>query len=114
MPKKAASSSKVRTSNVEESISLTPIPVTEGETITLTYDGMLAKNGAQTVYTHLGYGSNDSWSQIEDIQMRKVSKGWSCDILPKGGRINFCFHDGANNWDNNYGHNWSITIHDGN
>lgn len=112
MPRKAAKH-KTQTSVVEEGISITPIPATEGETISITYDGLLAKSGAEKVYTHLGYGSNDNWTDIEDIAMSRIPQGWTCDILPKKERLNFCFHDGANNWDNNYDHNWSITIHNG-
>lgn len=112
MPRKPAKH-KTQTSVVEEGISITPIPATEGETISITYDGLLAKSGAENVYTHLGYGSNDSWTGIEDIPMSRIPQGWTCDILPKDERLNFCFHDGANNWDNNYGHNWCVTIHNG-
>jgi hypothetical protein len=113
MPRKATTKRKTKTSEVVEGISITPIPATAGETITITYDGLLAKSGAGTVYTHLGYGDNDSWANIEDVVMSNIPQGWTCDLLPKGERMNFCFHDGANNWDNNYGHNWSIGLHNG-
>jgi hypothetical protein len=113
LPRKATPKNKARSSIVEEGISITPIPATEGETITITYDGLLAKSGAKSIYTHIGYGSNDHWADIEDIPMSRLPHGWTCDILPKKERMNFCFHDGANNWDNNYGRNWSISIHNG-
>ncbi|MDX9873009.1 MAG: carbohydrate-binding protein [Clostridia bacterium] len=113
MPRKPAAKSKAGLTEVVEGISITPIPATAGETITIRYDGLLAKSGAQSVYAHLGYGHNDSWDNVEDIVMTNVPQGWTCDILPKGERVNFCFHDGADNWDNNYGYNWSIMIHNG-
>lgn len=112
MPKKTAKSNKIHSATAE-GISITPIPATEGDTLNIAYDGLLTKSGALTVYAHLGYGSNDNWVDIEDIAMRNIGKLWTCDILPKDSIVNFCFHDGANNWDNNYGRNWSISIHDG-
>lgn len=112
MPRKSSNSNKIH-SSIVEGISITPIPATEGDTLNITYDGLLAKSGAQKVYTHLGYGSNENWLSIEDVVMSNIGQKWTCDILPKDNIINFCFHDGANNWDNNYGRNWSISIHDG-
>lgn len=92
------------------------MPVTLGETVQISYEGLLSKSGAGQMYTHLGYGSNEGWSNIQDIPMSMSDKGWYCDLVPDAStaaRLNFCFHDGANHWDNNYGHNWSLTIHNG-
>lgn len=114
MPRKTtAADPKKRTAVVEEGVSISPMPVTMGEIVTVNYDGLLAQNGATSIYTHVGYGKNDKWDYIEDIPMIKASEVWSCNILPKDARINFCFHDGANHWDNNYERNWSLTVHDG-
>lgn len=108
-----AQTNKERTSVIDEGVSVTPVPITEGETLTIKYDGLLAKNGATNVYAHLGYGDSHHWQEIEDIPMNYAKTAWTCEIIPKAERINFCFHDGANNWDNNNGRNWSLTIHNG-
>lgn len=113
MIRKASPSNKIKTATVEEGVSISPMPATEGETITISYNGLLANSGASMVYAHLGYGSSDNWRQIEDIAMSKLQGAWNCQVLPKGERMNFCFHDNANNWDNNYGRNWSLGIHNG-
>jgi len=111
--KRAAVNLKNRTSFVDEGVEITPIPVTEGESITIKYDGLLAKSGADRVYTHLGYGSSEQWKNIQDIPMMNTKDGWTCEAVAQEKRLNFCFHDTANNWDNNNGNNWSITVHNG-
>jgi uncharacterized membrane-anchored protein len=98
---------------VEEGVSVTPIPATLGEVVAVNYDGILAQSGAESVYMHMGYGSNEMWINVQDVVMQKNGATWMCQITPDDARMNFCFHDGANHWDNNYGHNWSIAIHDG-
>jgi len=113
MIRKPTPKNKVQTAVVEEGVSITPMPVTEGEAVSINYDGLLAQSGASKLFTHVGYGSSENWIQVQDIPMEKVQDGWNCEIQPKGNRLNFCFHDGANHWDNNYGRNWSISIHDG-
>lgn len=118
MPRKAAgtAANKVRTVNIEEGVNISPMPVTLGEPIQIAYEGLLARSGAAQVYTHLGYGNNESWSDVRDIPMSEAAKGWHCNLTPdvsSAVRLNFCFHDGANHWDNNNGHNWSLTIHNG-
>ena len=113
MIRKASPSNKIKTAVVEEGVAISPMPATAGEIVTINYDGLLAKSGVAKVYAHIGYGSSDNWKQVEDIVMSDMQGTWNCQVLPKGERLNFCFHDGANNWDNNNGHNWSIAIHDG-
>lgn len=113
MPAKTAAKSKTGLAETVDGIKITPIPATAGETITITYDGTLAQNKAHIVYAHIGYGHNDSWSDIQDVPMTKKPRGWTCAVTPQGDKMNFCFHDEANNWDNNYGRNWSIHIHHG-
>lgn len=92
----------------ENGISIEPHPVKKGEKVVINYEGLLAKNGADQVYLHMGYGSNDRWHDIMDVPMRHNKEGWSCFFVPQYDTINFCFHDSANNWDNNNGCNWSI------
>lgn len=99
---------------VDEGIEISPIPVTQGDSITIKYNGQLAKNGADTVYAHVGYGTGDDWHNIQDIAMMSTKDGWVCNTsATEEERLHFCFHDSAHNWDNNEGRNWSITVHNG-
>jgi len=104
---------KKQTTYVEEGVSITPMPVTMNETVSISYDGLLAQNNAGSIYLHVGNGLSDYWTNIQDVSMEKENDVWTTNVLPLGARMNFCFHDGANNWDNNYGHNWSFTVHNG-
>ncbi|MDK2824665.1 MAG: hypothetical protein PWQ67_1544 [Clostridia bacterium] len=79
-----------------------------GEEIRVGYNGLLAQNGAEQVYLHVGYDNN--WHDLEDIPMQKDVDGWYCEFIPQYSEVNFCFHDSANNWDNNNGSNWSIKL----
>ena len=114
MIKKTAVETSKHSSIVEEGVEVSTIPITAGEKLTIRYDGLLAKSGADMVYTHLGYGSSNQWMSIRDIPMKNTKKGWTCEAPAQEQRINFCFHDAADNWDNNNGLNWSITVHNGN
>ncbi|HHZ16954.1 MAG TPA: carbohydrate-binding protein [Peptococcaceae bacterium] len=104
---------KRQTAQIDHGISITPMPITMNEEVTITYDGHLAQNNAQAVYLHVGSGDVRSWENVQDIQMEKVNDAWVANIVPTDSRLNFCFHDGANNWDNNYNLNWSVTVHNG-
>lgn len=104
---------KRQTAVVENGVSITPMPVTMKETVTITYDGLLAQSGAALIYAHVGNGNNSYWDNVQDIPMKMENKVWSANLKPADSRLNFCFHDGANNWDNNNGYNWSLTIHNG-
>ncbi|UZQ86194.1 carbohydrate-binding protein [Thermoclostridium stercorarium] len=73
------------------------------------YDGLLAKCGAEDVYTVVGYGSNSNWENVQTIRMNRVGNTFQADIpaIP-GKNINIAFKDGANNWDNNSGMNYTF------
>jgi len=95
-------------------VNVYPTPITLGEHINIVYDGLLHNSGAQEVYLHMGYGSADSWNNIQDTKMIRTGRGWEQTFeVNDPTRLNFCFHDNANNWDNNNGHNWSFEIHHG-
>ncbi|MGI6144961.1 MAG: carbohydrate-binding protein [Clostridia bacterium] len=107
------SNNKQQTAYVGEGVSITPMPVTMMETVTIEYDGLLSQNNTDNIYLHVGHGLSDYWTNVQDIPMKKTNNVWSASIIPSDSRLNFCFHDGANNWDNNNGHNWSLTVHNG-
>lgn len=80
-----------------------------GETIKVNYQGLLKNSGATTVFLHYGF---DQWHTPETVRMDKNEDGsFRADIQARGDReINFCFKDSAENWDNNNGSNWSISV----
>ncbi|MEG6616122.1 carbohydrate-binding protein [Peptococcaceae bacterium 1198_IL3148] len=92
-----------------------PTPITAGEEICVLYNGLLANSGAKDMYLHYGYGDSTKWNAVQDVKMAKTGYGFVKTIrVPEvGTRMNFCFHDPANNWDNNNGLNWSFEVHNG-
>ncbi|MGM0502879.1 MAG: carbohydrate-binding protein [Bacillota bacterium] len=96
-------------------IEVKPTPITAGEKVTISYNGLLTKFGAEEVYLHAGVGVNDSWRDITSIKMKKEDEDtWQAQLkINTTDRFNFCFKDSANNWDNNEGSNWSFEVHNG-
>lgn len=92
-----------------QGISITPQDARAGELVKIMYNGLLSQNGADQVYLHMGYG--DQWDKTHDLPMQRTINGWQRVIpLDVTGRMNFCFKDSANNWDNNYGSNWNVEV----
>jgi len=86
-----------------------PTQVTVGDNIKLSYDGLLAKSGANEVYAHIGYGNR--WDDIRDFKMIKTNTGFETNIsVTKPESLNICFKDNINNWDNNSGMNYTFEI----
>lgn len=101
-------------SEVEGGVTVAPVPVTFGENITIKYNGLLARSGAQQIYLHLGYGPADRWEYITDIPLERSNGSWEARFeVSDDSRLNFCFKDGAGNWDSNNGRNWSLEVHNG-
>ncbi|MDI3534481.1 MAG: hypothetical protein PWQ82_846 [Thermosediminibacterales bacterium] len=97
----------------EAPVTVTPTPLTFGDEATVLYNGFLGNQPGE-IYLHKGYGRNDSWKDIEDIKMTKTPRGWKATFkVNDRSRLNMCFKNDRNVWDNNYGHNWSYEIHDG-
>ena len=95
-------------------VTVDPVPITAGEEVTILYNGLLAKSGADQVYLHCGYGRADAWTYVKDYKMEKTDRGWVTKIkVANPTRLNLCFKDSASNWDNNNGINWSFEIHNG-
>lgn len=74
--------------------------------VTVYYDGLLARSGADQVYIHYGFGLPD-WRNVTTEKMEWTGKRWRKAITVDK-QASFCFKDSAGNWDNNNGHNWSI------
>ncbi|MGM0472424.1 MAG: carbohydrate-binding protein [Bacillota bacterium] len=96
-------------------VQINPTPITAGENVTIEYNGLLSQSGANKVYLHAGVGAGNQWEDIKTIRMNRTPEGrFKTTVrLNTTQRFNFCFKDGAGNWDNNNGNNWSYEVHAG-
>ncbi|MDK2934881.1 MAG: hypothetical protein PWP27_2691 [Clostridiales bacterium] len=95
---------------VKNGVIVDPVVVRNGDNLTITYDGLLAKSGASHVFLHIGEGEN--FFNVKDVRMEKVGDNkfkTTVHVQPTGKTVNFCFKDCANNWDNHYGKNYVLT-----
>lgn len=78
------------------------------DTIRITYNGLLAKNGASDVYAVVGYGDNTHWDDVKHYHMQRIGSQTFELLLPvnESRDINIAFKDSANHWDNNSGKNY--------
>jgi len=88
---------------------LSPDAVSQGEPLTVEYDGLLSRCGADRIYLHYGF---DGWNDTRTIPMsHRPVAGYMATIVADGSHeVNFCFKDSASNWDNNNGWNWNCRI----
>ncbi|MCX7710850.1 MAG: carbohydrate-binding protein [Clostridia bacterium] len=79
----------------------------------VSYDGLLAKSGAEHIYAAVSYGDNTRWNHTSYLRMDKNGQNKFEAILPISGnrQINIAFKDCANNWDNNSAYNYSFIAH---
>lgn len=77
----------------------------------LTYNGILARDGAQDVFAVVGTGSNNSWQDVKYYPMQPTGRQTFETTLPVNntGSLNVAFKDGADHWDNNSGRNYVYT-----
>lgn len=76
---------------------------------TIKYDGLLARSGADDVYTVVGYGSNNQWEDVQYIRMNRFGNSFHADVSTNPGKnVNLAFKDSAENWDNNCGMNYTF------
>ncbi len=115
MPRKNFKNYTINKTVLDNGIEVEPVPLTAGETVRINYSGFLAQNGAQDVFLHAGYGpADDYWRDVREIPMQRTEQGWETSLpVHDASRLHFCFHDGANKWDNNSGANWHLEIHNG-
>lgn len=102
------------TAEIEGGIKINPVPITAGSQVNVVYNGILAAHGGEKVFLHAGYGHPQNWQMVKDYPMVKSTDGWETTIrVDNASRLNFCFKDSADHWDNNMGKNWSYEIHYG-
>ena len=78
-------------------------------TVKISYTGKLFQEHAEEVFLHYGFGLE--WENLSDVKMEKTDLGFQAEIsLDDSDRLNFCFNDGKDNWDNNEGKNYTFEI----
>lgn len=88
---------------------INPVKLAKGDTARVRYSGLLASSGADRLYVHVGYGH--SWDSAIDYKMIRTEEGFEVQVpVSQAGNLNLCFHDPANNWDNNSGDNYSFEV----
>lgn len=89
-------------------VSCSPDQVEKGEKVRLSYEGILAKDGADRVFAHLGFGPSAKWSYVNCYEMEPVGdKRFEVQFTAAGkGNLNVAFKDSAEHWDNNCGVNY--------
>jgi len=101
---------KQRRDNVKyrgNGVVISPAVLKKGETAHVMYNGILARDGADRLYVHVGFG--DDWKNVKDYKMIKTDQGFEAQIpVSFDDTMNLCFKDRANNWDNNSGNNYSF------
>lgn len=80
--------------------------------VTIRYNGLLAKSGADKVYAFYGYGN--MWSTQGVQEMNRTVNGFEAviPIRTNSNYINVAFKDSASNWDNNSNRNYSFAVDD--
>lgn len=77
--------------------------------VKISYTGSLFQNNSEKVFIHYGYG--DNWDNLSEIEMNKTNLGFQADIkLENSEKINLCFKNENNMWDNNEGQNYIFQI----
>lgn len=91
-------------------VHITPSVPAVNQLVSITYNGILLQNGAVEVYAHVGFGNN--WKSATDHKMNRTTQGFetSFPIDSYTDRLNVCFKDSANNWDNNSGFNYTFPV----
>ncbi|MBP2652197.1 MAG: Carbohydrate binding domain (family 25) [Firmicutes bacterium] len=78
--------------------------------VRISYDGILAQNGATELYAHAGIGSN--WENVQEVKMTKSHSGtFEATVLAaEENTLNICFRDSGYNWDNNSKNNYVFNV----
>lgn len=81
----------------------------ENTKVKVSYTGCFYQGNSDKVYLHYGYG--DNWNNVGDVEMNKTDLGFQAEInLENADKLNFCFKNQNNEWDNNFGQNYSFAI----
>ena len=78
--------------------------------VKITYTGSLSNSNSSKIFAHIGFGSN--WQNIMDLEMQKCCLGYELTLqLPSQfDSINMAFMNDKNEWDNNFGNDFSFKL----
>lgn len=80
-----------------------------GDKIKVSYTGLLAQAGAQSVFLYAGYGSEWKDCSLTPMKLEQGIFSAELDIL-ECKNFGICFKDTAENWDNNSGENYVFSV----
>jgi hypothetical protein len=90
-------------------ISVSKTSIVAGDELTLSYNGVLAERGADSIYAHIGYG--DNWEDKDLVPMKRIGNTFKTSIkVTRTGSLNICFKDSVDNWDNNSNSNYTFSV----
>jgi hypothetical protein len=93
----------------ENGIFTSKASIKSGDSVIVTYNGLLANCGAESVIMHIGYG--DNWDNKEFIPMEYDDGIFKASlVIANAGSLNVAFKDSAENWDNNSGSNYTFKV----
>lgn len=80
------------------------------DSFTISYNGILAQQGASNINLLVGYGDVNNWTNVTSYNMTKTQdQTFEVKISrPTNTNIHLAFNDTADNWDNNNGQNYSF------
>ncbi len=81
----------------------------EGNTVKISYTGFFFQTNCEKVFLHFGFGN--SWDGLKDVEMKKTALGFQASIeLTSNEDLNMCFRNEKEDWDNNFGQNFSFKV----
>ena len=82
----------------------------EKNSFKISYNGLLAKNGASDITVLVGLGNIDKWKNVTSYTMKNIGNNTFETNIPlcTNTTLNLAFSDSANTWDNNLGQNYSF------
>ncbi|HEY5586196.1 MAG TPA: carbohydrate-binding protein [Ruminiclostridium sp.] len=90
-------------------ILVSPKEMYSGDKVKLSYTGLLAQAGAESIFLHVGFG--DKWENSLLIPMNFEQGIFSAELdVIDNKSFGVCFKDSAENWDNNSGENYVFKV----
>ena len=81
----------------------------ENEVCNITYSGFLFKNNSESV--SIVYGFGEQWDNTTHLEMEKTEEGFKAEFkVLNFNKLNFCFKNSNNEWDNNNYQNYTAPI----
>ena len=81
----------------------------ENSKVKISYTGELFNQASEEVFLHYGFGLN--WDNTAEVKMEKTDLGYQAEIeLLESDRLNLCFRNAQNVWDNNNYQNYVFEI----